>query len=120
MTDRPIPDIPAHSLDAPVGRRGLIRSGAVGGAATLLVAAGTPALATPVAPPPVDTSFADFTLLKINSDDDSLSKVQKKGLVVGTSNDWPYSFLDPKTNEWTGLAACRSGMLRHSVGEVHE
>jgi polar amino acid transport system substrate-binding protein len=25
--------------------------------------------------------------------------------VVGTSNDWPYSFLDPKTNEWTGLDA---------------
>ena len=24
-------------------------------------------------------------------------------MVVGTSNDWPYSFLDPKTNEWTGL-----------------
>ena len=23
--------------------------------------------------------------------------------MVGTSNDWPYSFLDPKTNEWTGL-----------------
>ena len=32
-----------------------------------------------------------------------MAKIQKKGLVVGTSNDWPYSFLDPKTNEWTGL-----------------
>ena len=50
-----------------------------------------------------DTDFPDFTLIKINGGDDSLAKIQKKGLVVGTSNDWPYSFLDPKTNEWTGL-----------------
>jgi len=28
---------------------------------------------------------------------------RRRGLVVGTSNDWPYSFLDPKTREWTGL-----------------
>ena len=33
------------------------------------------------------------------------TKIQGKGLVVGTSNDWPYSFLDPKTNEWSGLDA---------------
>jgi polar amino acid transport system substrate-binding protein len=52
-----------------------------------------------------DKDFPDFTLIKINSDDDSLTKIQKKGLVVGTSNDWPYSFLDPKTNEWSGIDA---------------
>ena len=28
---------------------------------------------------------------------------RRRALVVGTSNDWPYSFLDPKTKEWTGL-----------------
>ena len=60
--------------------------------------------AAAVAPPPVDDKgYPDFSLIKINGDDDSLAKIQKKGLVVGTSNDWPYSFLDPKTNEWTGL-----------------
>jgi polar amino acid transport system substrate-binding protein len=86
-----------------LGRRGLMRSGAIGGTAALLTA-GT-ANATAVAPPPVDSAgFPDFSLIKINSDDDSLTKIQKKGvLVVGTSNDWPYSFLDPKTKEWTGL-----------------
>src|SRR5271168_2438098 len=89
--------------DQPVGRRGLIRSGAAGGAAALLAATGGPARATAVAPPPVDPEFADFSLIKINSDDDSLSKIQQKGLVVSTSNDWPYSFLDPKSGEWTGL-----------------
>src|SRR5271156_1038179 len=93
-----------HSeTDQSVGRRGLMRSGAVGGAAALLAAAARPARATSVAPPPVDAGFADFSLIKINSDDDSLSRIQQKGLVVSTSNDWPYSFLDPKTGEWTGL-----------------
>jgi polar amino acid transport system substrate-binding protein len=89
----------------PLGRRGLIRSGAIGGTAALLAAGTGTAHAAAVAPPPVDsTTFPDFSLIKINSDDDSLAKIQKKGsLVVGTSNDWPYSFLDPKTNEWTGL-----------------
>ncbi len=93
-------------LDAnglPVGRRGLIRSGAIAGSVALLASAGG-AHATAIAPPPVnDKDYPDFSLIKINSDDDSLAKIQKKGLVVGTSNDWPYSFLDPKTNEWTGL-----------------
>ena len=61
-----------------LGRRGLMRSGAIGGTAALL-AAGT-AHAAAVAPPPVDsTAFPDFSLIKINSDDDSLAKIQKKG-----------------------------------------
>ncbi len=86
-----------------LGRRGLMRSGAIGGTAALLT--GGTVHAAAVAPPPVDsTGFPDFSLIKMNSDDDSLAKIQKKGtLVVGTSNDWPYSFLDPKTKEWTGL-----------------
>ena len=28
---------------------------------------------------------------------------RRRAWSVGTSNDWPYSFLDPKTKEWTGL-----------------
>ncbi|HET6238566.1 MAG TPA: ABC transporter substrate-binding protein [Acetobacteraceae bacterium] len=102
MTDKPLIDANGN----PLGRRGLIRSGAIGGAAALLAASTGTARATALAPPPVnDTDYPDFSLIKINSDDDSLAKIQKKGLVVGTSNDWPYSFLDPKTNEWTGLDA---------------
>ncbi len=95
-----------QSVGKGVGRRGMIRSGAIGGAATLLAASSGTARATALAPPPVnDKDFPDFSLIKINSDDDSLAKIQKKGLVVGTSNDWPYSFLDPKTNEWSGIDA---------------
>ena len=85
-----------------LGRRGMMRSGAAVGRRPSRRAG---ARATAVAPPAVDsTALPDFTLIKINADDDSLVKIQKKGLlVVGTSNDWPYSFLDPKTNEWTGM-----------------
>lgn len=110
MTDRKMPDqdrlpeIQGHDQAGPVGRRGMIRAGAVGSAAALLAATALPARAAPATPPPVNTTdFPDFSLIKINSDDDSFARIQKKGLVVGTSNDWPYSFLDPKTNEWTGL-----------------
>lgn len=86
-------------------RRSLIRSGALGGAAAVLAAApGTSRAA--VAPPPVnDKDFPDFSLIKISSDDDSLVKIQKNGLVVGTSNDWPYSYLDPNTKAWSGIDA---------------
>lgn len=88
-----------------LGRRGLLRSGAAGGAATLLAAVGaTPAQAA--APVEIDTNFADFVMPKFSCDN-SLSKIQQKGeLVIGTSNDWPYSFLDPaNNNEWSGLDA---------------
>ena len=102
MTDKPLIDANGN----PLGRRGLMRSGAIGGAAALLAASTGGARATSVAPPPVnDKDFPDFSLIKINSDDDSLAKIQKKGLVVGTSNDWPYSFLDDKTGEWSGIDA---------------
>jgi polar amino acid transport system substrate-binding protein len=87
------------------GRRGIMRAGALGGAAALLTA-GVAREAWAVDAPAIDTSFADFTWPKINGSDDSLLKIQKKGvLVVGTSNDWPYSFLDPKTQAWSGLDA---------------
>ena len=100
MTDKPIVDAKGR----PLGRRGLIGSGAIGGAATLLAATAGTARAAAVAPPPVDDKgYPDFSLIKINSDDDSFAKIQQNGLVVGTSNDWPYSFLDEKTGEWTGL-----------------
>jgi polar amino acid transport system substrate-binding protein len=90
-----------------VGRRGLLKAGVVGGAATLLgTAAPGRAIAASEAPA-IDTSFADFVLPKINGDDDSLLKIQKKGvIVVGISDDWPYSFLDPKAgNAWSGIDA---------------
>jgi len=97
----------------PLGRRGLIRTGAIGGAATLLSASGASAAAA--APLPVDDkNYPDFSLIKINGGDDSFAKIQQKGLVVGTSNDWPYSFLDPKTNEWTGL----DGDVLHYVAKM--
>ena len=97
----------------PLGRRGLMRTGAIGGAATLLAAGGAGAAAA--APPPVDDKdYSDFSLIKINGGDDSFAKIQQKGLVVGTSNDWPYSFLDPKTNEWTGL----DGDVLHYVAKM--
>jgi polar amino acid transport system substrate-binding protein len=90
-----------------VGRRGLLKAGVVAGAATLLgTAAPGRAIAASEAPA-IDTSFADFVLPKINGDDDSLLKIQKKGvIVVGISDDWPYSFLDPKANNaWSGIDA---------------
>ena len=71
-----------------LGRRGLMRTGAIGGAGAVLAAGTSTAYAAAAAPPPVDsTAYPDFSLIKINSDDDSLAKIQKKGLVVGTSND---------------------------------
>ena len=48
-----------------------------------LLAAGTgTAHAAAAAPPPVnDTAYPDFSLIKINADDDSFAKIQKKGMV---------------------------------------
>jgi polar amino acid transport system substrate-binding protein len=89
-----------------LGRRGLMRAGGVGGAAALLAAAPGFATARAAEQPPVDPSFADFVLPKINGNDDSLEKILKKGvLVAGMSQDWPYSFIDDKTQEWQGLDA---------------
>ena len=87
------------------GRRGLFRTGLLGGAAALLGGiAGSRRAEAQVA---IDTDYADFAMPKINGSDDSLTKIQKKGtIVVGTSDDWPYSFLDSKNNNaWSGLDA---------------
>jgi polar amino acid transport system substrate-binding protein len=62
-------------------------------------------VAVAATPPDVDASFKDFTLLNINSDDDSLIRAQTNGLIAATSNDWPYSYLDAQTNTWRGLDA---------------
>lgn len=81
------------------GRRGVIAS-----AAGALVAGGLIGTAR-AAEPEVDTSFKDFTLPKFQCDD-SLVNVQKKGeLILTTSNDWPYSYLDTKTGAFTGIDA---------------
>ena len=75
MTDKTLIDANGKPIEQPWGRRGLLRSGAIGGAAALLAAGSGPAHATAVAPPPVDDKdYPDFSLIKINSDDDSLVK----------------------------------------------
>lgn len=89
-----------------ITRRELIRAGSAGAVATLV--AGGPAgagEARAAMPPAIDTTFKDFTLVSINSDDDSLVKVQTNGLIAATSNDWPYSYLDAATGAWKGLDA---------------
>lgn len=46
-----------------------------------------------------------FVLSKFDADT-SLARLQKKGeLVIGTSNDWPYSYLDAKTGAFMGIDA---------------
>lgn len=86
-----------------VRRRGLLAAGsAVAGA---MAASGLARTAAAAEQPPVDTSFKDFTLPKFECDN-SLLRVQKKGeLILTTSNDWPYSYLNSKSGEFTGLDA---------------
>jgi polar amino acid transport system substrate-binding protein len=77
-------------------------------ASSTAMAAGV-ALAVPgvasAAEPTVNASYKDFTLPKFNADD-SLVKLQQKGEIqICTSNDWPYSYLDTKTNEFDGIDA---------------
>ena len=106
MTTDPIVTMtPAESPR--IGRRNLLRAGVVGGAAALAGAAAPSRAIAAGDPPAIDSSFADFVLPKIAGDDDSLIKIQKKGvIVVGISDDWPYSFLDPKANNaWAGIDA---------------
>src|SRR5437016_7376618 len=90
-----------------IGRRNVLRAGLVGGAAPVFTGAAPGRAIAAGEPPAIDSSYADFVLPKINGDDDSLVKIQKKGvIVVGISDDWPYSFLDPKANNaWAGIDA---------------
>ena len=88
-------------------RRSLFRRGVIGGVTAALAATIGTRRAAAGEPIAVDPSYPDFVVPAINGGDDSLTKIQKKGvIVVGTSNDWPYSFLDPqKSNAWSGLDA---------------
>ena len=84
-----------------LSRRGLLRSGAAAG----VVAVAAPAIVKAATEPQVDTSFKDFVISKLPCDD-SLVKLQAKGeIVVGTSDDWPYSFYPANSQEWSGLDA---------------
>jgi polar amino acid transport system substrate-binding protein len=84
-------------------RRRLLAGSAA--AAGLIAASGLARKAAAAAAPAIDTSFADFTFPSFSCDD-SLVKVQQKGeLVLTTSNDWPYSYLDAKTNAFSGIDA---------------
>ena len=86
-----------------VSRRQLLISSGLVAAGTLAAAA--PRIVVAAAAPEIDTSFKDFTLPKFQCED-SLVKIQQRGdLRLCTSNDWPYSYLDPKSNEWTGIDA---------------
>lgn len=86
-----------------VSRRQLLTSSGLVAAGALIAAA--PRTVIAAAAPEIDTSFKDFTLPKFQCDD-SLTKIQQRGdLKLCTSNDWPYSYLDSKTKEWTGLDA---------------
>jgi ABC-type amino acid transport substrate-binding protein len=92
---------PAAPKPGRLSRRGLLRSGAAAGGA----AVAAPAIVKAATEPQVDTSFKDFVLSKLPCDD-SLVKLQEKGeIVVGTSDDWPYSFYPPNSQEWSGLDA---------------
>ena len=85
-----------------ISRRRLLTSSAAAGAA---VVAAPAIVQGAVAVPPVDTSFKDFVLSNVGCDD-SLAKFQQKGeIVVGTSDDWPYSFYPANSTEWSGLDA---------------
>ncbi|HEX5325589.1 MAG TPA: ABC transporter substrate-binding protein, partial [Acetobacteraceae bacterium] len=84
-------------------RRGLLAAG--GAAAGALALTAVPRTVRAAEQPQIDASFKDFTLPKFDCDD-SLVRVQKKGeLILTTSNDWPYSYLDSKTGAFTGLDA---------------
>ncbi len=104
MTDQSVTGSVSPEPQGMASRRHLLISGGLATAGAV-AAAVAPTVARAADAPKIDTSFKDFTLPKFDCDD-SLVKVQKKGqLIVGTSNDWPYSFLDPKTGAFTGLDA---------------
>jgi ABC-type amino acid transport substrate-binding protein len=88
-----------------LSRRRLLTAGSAAGMAAVTVGVMPKGADAAVAVPPVDASFKDFVLSNIGCDD-SLLKMQQKGeMVVGTSDDWPYSFYPPNSQEWSGLDA---------------
>ena len=88
-----------------LSRRTVLRSGGLAAAGAALGAPAVSKAAASAAEPTINSSFKDFTLPKFHADD-SLVKIQQKGeLQLCTSNDWPYSYLDEKTNEFSGIDA---------------
>ncbi len=88
-----------------LSRRTVLRSGGLAAAGAALGAPAVSKAAASAAEPTINSSFKDFTLPKFHADD-SLVKIQQKGeLQLCTSNDWPYSYLDEKTNEFNGIDA---------------
>jgi polar amino acid transport system substrate-binding protein len=105
LSDQKPDAVPRAAIEGHVGRRDLIRLGGAGAVAALLTESVGAKSAAAAAPPAVDETFKDFTLLNINSDDDSLVRAQANGLIAAMSNDWPYSYLDAATGAWKGLDA---------------
>jgi polar amino acid transport system substrate-binding protein len=57
------------------------------------------------ATPDSSSAFEGFSISP-SVGDGSLDRIRKKGeLVIGTSNDWPYSYLDAKTGAFSGIDA---------------
>ena len=92
----------SHEGECGLSRRRLLVSSGLAVVGAFAAAAPRTVVA---ATPEIDSSFKDFTLPKFQCDD-SLAKIQQRGdLRLCTSNDWPYSYLDSKTNEWVGIDA---------------
>ncbi len=105
MKDQSTPSTTGKNGTSALSRRRLLTAGSAAGIAAATVGVVPKSAAAAVAVPPVDASFKDFVLSNIGCDD-SLLKMQQKGeLVVGTSDDWPYSFYPPNSQEWSGLDA---------------
>jgi polar amino acid transport system substrate-binding protein len=105
MKDDSTPTTTGQDAGPALSRRRLLTAGGAAGVTAAIVGSVPQSAAAAVAVPPVDTSFKDFVLSNIGCDD-SLLKIQQKGeLVVGTSDDWPYSFYPPGSQEWSGLDA---------------
>jgi len=105
MKDESTPSRTGKDGTAALSRRRLLTAAGAAGVAAATVGSLPKSATAAVAVPPVDASFKDFVLSNIGCDD-SLLKMQAKGeLVVGTSDDWPYSFYPPNSQEWSGLDA---------------
>lgn len=83
------------------GRRSILLAGGAAIAAAPFALSSTARAAVPA----FAAGFEGFALSRYDADD-SLIRIQKKGeLILGTSNDWPYSYLDAKTGAFTGIDA---------------
>jgi ABC-type amino acid transport substrate-binding protein len=104
MKDDSTPTTTGKDAGPALSRRRLLTAGTAAGVTAAIVGS-VPKVAAAATVPPIDESFKDFVLSKLACDD-SLAKIQSKGeLVVGTSDDWPYSFYPAGSQEWSGLDA---------------